>query len=559
VSLDRANKAKIAISFTVLLITVSWWVRIWPFFNYSPIRGVFFANNFYGMVYAIQNGQLYFTGDLGIESGIGSHVYSSSSDLLRTTYGAAVGLILTQSHEPTAIARALNMVPFQGVVLFPLSLLLLVKTRMKLDGDKAVFYTLMLAFGLLGTYNFIHTTSRGGVNVGAGLAFVAMLLWGLQAQIQDAWDWRYWTISTVAMIGVVGWYHTIILVLLIILPTLAGIVYILKRSNSSIILPVVFGLIAFLWLSNVSTTYFTNYVVGAVSLFARLLGEVTIHDAAVSPYRVAIESPLRIRIATIYAKLVVVLGFAAYGLFMLNRHRSSGLPNTRRQKIEALPFAYLLSLAPVFFAILAQYGPILAIHRTLKYGSLMLPAALAVLVVNGGQLVKRPQVRTGLQYVGIFAIVLAVVLSSFAFVSTPTRDRNQVTYSEQAGSEWMVEFGDSDTPVFTDYRLAAPFMTQGFFRISTAYGPRTTDAMSSFYYTNSTTGIKAELKKQAVGDAAPEYIYLSSRMTNPGVGIVVSGAYFQSMSPTEYEKFDRATHLHSIYDSGDGEVFADAQ
>src|SRR5439155_15180636 len=72
----------------------------------------------------------------------------------------------------------------------------------------------------------------------------------------------------------------------------------------------------------------------------------------------------------------------------------------------------------------------------------------------------RPNLRRG---VGIVLIV-AILLSLITYSLTPTLQGQYVSLSEAAGASWLVEHGPSDAVIFTDFRLAGPFVSQGFLR-----------------------------------------------------------------------------------------------
>lgn len=543
----------------ILLSILGWLIRIYRFQNHVPIRGVFYPNNFYAPVYIVNNGHLYKVYQFDIESIVGQNIYSSATDVFRSIYSAILILFLDSSiKSPESIARVLNNFPWQAIILFPFTNLLLAKVVIpqKISMIKRhVLYLIIYLVSLFGTYQIIYLTNSATIAAPVGWSFIIIVLWIIlktQQEYKALWN-KISILFIMTSIGVLGWYHTASVILFILISTMTILLYVLgddQKLNKFLLMSsgiyFVLFFAYFMWISITFFINFTNKFVGLISFSQKTYYYQYIH-------LIEFSFPLDIKIASVLSQLIPSIIISMYvfiiAIKLLNIKLAFRKYFKEKENVaEKVLMLYLSAMPLVFLFIFYSYGFSMASIRTLQYSTLVSPIAITRLLSS-----RNIPLSNLIQKAIIGMLILSCAFSIYSYINTPIRESGVIDLDEYTGGEWLKHVSsDKQVPIFTDYRLSAIFVVDGYFEIATIWPDNsyvTDEYVEKVYYTYSWEELNKYINKLRIKGNPPEYLVLSKKMMLPSVGINVGGLVFQPMDDIQMRKFYLSPRLSLIYNN----------
>jgi hypothetical protein len=551
--MKRANQWKIFISFSLLLFSIAWHVRVLPIRPWHPLGGNFFINGFYGIVYTIENGQMYETFGLGIESQFSRGVYTSSADLGRTLANALIITVFTDTATPEGIAGMLRNVPWVGMITFPAAMI----ASIEMVPGRRTFWErgITLTASLFGTYKVIYLTNHGGENAVFAWSMILFALYAITKMQKSNYERRYKAILLISSGAVLIYYHTASVILLILMAIYFSGKFALDRRRGLGTFFLIYST-AFLWyFMNASTTYFTSYIVkltGLVETLVSLSPEVGSTPTAISyAYESPIELPTYYRVISVGSRAAIALLFVVLSiLFVRDIYKRKRLQPYQEQLL-----IYMVAVPVIGLFIFQAHGLGSGISRTFEYGFIVF--GLLVVTVNRADL---PNIltRRRLQLFVTVVLVSGAIMGSFIYAESPSRGTGLIEDSEYESAQFAAEHQEGG--IWTDYRISGAVIAQSNYEI---YGiwpadhQTTKEQFERIYYSDNPNIALDEINQMS--DGRVEYLLLSENMMVSRYGINANGIRFENMTREEYGKFGETDRANHVYDSGDGEVYEIAE
>jgi len=543
---DR-DKLKISSSLVLLLFAAAWLIRVVGMQGYHPIGGGFFINGFYGIVYTIQNGHMFQTYGLGIDSIFASGVYTSSGDLGRSVTNSMIYLIIADPNSPTEVAMILRGFPWVGVFVFPAAMLVSIEM---IPGSRTPWERgITLIASLFGTYQVIYLSNNGGANAPFAWSMILIILYAI-TRIQQG-DKRYKTLLYLPAASVITYYHTASVIVLILVS-----VFLISRiyfdNVSGIEAFSVFYTCVFIWyFLNYSTTYFISYILkleGLIKLFLPFSAVGGTSPTAISyVHEAPVELPTYYRLVSISSRAIIAVLFAILFIFLMRGFYKNRSLQPHQQQL----LVYIFTIPVIGVFILQAHGIFTSISRMFEYGFI----SFGILTIT----VHRDHIPARLpnSYFRMLVTILIIggaIMSSFVYIDSPSRGMALIQDNEYNSARFAVEHTEGE--IWTDYRLSSPLVAQGHYEISGIW-PRdretTNQQFEQVYYTPNTQTALKEIDRISGNDL--KYLLLSENMMHPKQGINANGIRFQNLSHREYNKFSHAPRVCKIQDSGEGEVY----
>lgn len=391
-----------------------------------------------------------------------------------------------------------------------------------------------------------------GWNAGFGFAFISLCVYILLLLCRKTNDLRFKLLLLIFSSYLILLYHTAALVYGIV--SIILLVYSFKNQKIKILrLYTTSYLITFTaYLLYVYVSFFGT-IMGGVKQFVTLLLLGQIKIDVVNP-RTPFEAFDPIYLG-IYA-LSIIAGSSPLALFVLQDTLSKvlnsfslsykGKTNLNQEILEKHVFRILIiSLVISFFVWFVYMGRIGLIHRGKEYTSYFSILTFSYLI--GTHIPKKLNILLKV------SILIAIITSIYVY-SGSVEHRLHLTYSEKTSQEWLKEHIPPYKTIFTDLRLSANFVSDGYFKvIGPLDPPKVPDDIlinrlnAIFYGNNSTKAIKTLKSITTKTGENFDYLFFSERFTQIGI---YGYDYLYKPAPFNFTiKYDQS-ELNKVYYNG---------
>jgi hypothetical protein len=501
----------------------------------TGIEGQYAVNVQYGPWFLAAQSDLFdVTGDLPVRSNYTSGLNYGAVDFT-TTYLHGAALALARITDPHAIGQLNFTVPWQSLLLVPLTVIALYARFCQLRGKNLnpVDIASLYAFAAFGHYGMINWGISGGVLVPYG--WVLFLLIYLTLLMPDAS--KQWHVRWVALFIFFAWlaqptYHTLALALLVGVIWLALVYLILERrmivqSNTILLVSGMFA--AFLMYH--ARTFFNDY-----GRLGRRFFEDIFRSEENQTFAYFFRLSGVLAGLQYISYIAVAVPTICFLLLWWRRRRSDVLLSYH--------FAWLVWLVPMSMLFFAWAGFAGVVPRVLQFGTLLSLISAALVFSMGERL---------LRLVTTTAVVLSTFIAVYSVPAAGIGTATLLTEDEWTAIVWYKEHVGCDHVVFTDFRIGPAFGYQGCFGV---IGPTASSLTRSgqsnivpdLFYETTATRIAAALEVFTTtnGERA-EYALISATMTDPRTGVYLPDGHLRPMLQSTWSLYQKLPSWEAIY------------
>lgn len=415
---------------------------------------------------------------------------------------------------------------------FLLSLLLLVQ---KGNETKPFDYFVVGMYALLATPNLILTMTYGGATLGY-LVIVNIIYLYNRENRENSPAIRGLMILFAALIAISYFVGAVMLLVMLGSITIFEIFSRKKITNSATTTLVLLAIMLLTYLMYVSTSRFGNVIEFCKIILLIIQGKGKLTTAAgiefiIRPYitSTSLENSFR---TAFNALFVMIPPF--YFLTL-------GYKQFRVQKERFVAFSLTYAIIPTSLMLSLIIG---GVGRVVEYGALV---SLILFALMAGRIK-----RTHWKFLQIIAVI-AILSSTYAYSVDENKSILHITYSEQYATDFLSLNIDKQNTVFTDYRLAAPILSQGHFRTTgialTKYTSikQDIDNLKDVYWGNDSEAAYTALTKIRLDGRNIDYLLISKSMTQRLPSIRTYTFNLKPAPEDFYIKYDIDSRFSKVY------------
>ncbi len=441
----------------------------------------------------------------------------------------------------------LRFFPLEGTLFITLSVLSIYSLlrRYHKSPIKTVHIVLLTAASCFSSPMSITLSHLGLTNTPLGWFFIILVIYSsLQIYLHQKEKRNYlkWLVLRLIFISIlIVSYHTVSLVffVLIIVDAIVHLVY--GTQGRKILFATLYSVGFIAYLSILSRSFFTSYIKLAQKLNPLIQ---TSRNEVLSNSIVLSTGILN---TVINSLAIICVAIPAFALFYVTlRFNNSWLSNLSK---ELSFFGFMVALFPLSIAFYGFMGLPGLINRIGEYGTIM--TLIAISLIMG---VPKTHIKPrGLRFLVYLCAMGIVPLSGFSFLIGDVKG-NVFSTQEVLGAKTISEHIRSDILVFSDFRLAGAFFSQGHFLVNgvTDYSSSNEleEQIDSIFYSINEQVLKSSLREYF---SDYNYIFLSQEMTKDTPGIKLFDHSIKGMTLEQYDKF---SSLASVYSNGSVDLFA---
>lgn len=513
--------------FIIMLVLT---IRFYPLVNFSFAPAVFSSYITFSDIHTMATGHLVENGDIEVYDQFSGQLDAGSQLhpilVLRPMISILTGVSLSSPFYHLILSIAI-CIPF---LLACMSLLRSSKTELEISD-----YLICGLYSLIPTSEALSSLSYGGANIGY-LVFIFYVLLYLKEETPSI------KLTKIILVGVLAIsYFTGAMAFLVITSSIVIFSYFSKlKSAESFNFVSLYAIILIAYIMYISTSRFGSLVhIGTTiySLFSQ-------------------DSP---EIDTMATRLDIVNPFLVSTSFM-NKFRT--LINVF---FVAIPFSYFIICGYKFFvekkekivtsSIVFSLIPIViftsfvigSVGRMIEYGTLF---SVVLFILMAGRI--EPKHWRILKVIAI----LAVISASYSYVLNENMTITRITYAEESASYFLSTKIDESNVVFTDYRIAAPLLASGHFKvtgidmISTKKINSELESLNHIYWDNNSESALFALKQIKVDGNHISHIFFSNQMTKQMPGIRTYTFNFKPAPSSFYVKYNINPSFNRIFSNG---------
>jgi hypothetical protein len=246
----------------------------------------------------------------------------------------------------------------------------------------------------------------------------------------------------------------------------------------------------------------------------------------------------------VYGTFGILLLMAAYP--KLTRSSSSDV---------RLWWAFVLSLVVFGLGASSALGIVKGIFRVPEYLTI-----LSLLTIPSLLRGTSPNLRRGI----IASLAAVVVISGFIHMTSPIVPSQFLSPQEVAGTDWVMSGSEQDLVIFSDFRLAGPFVANGFLKVigvsDTGVPPEETSRLLfEIYYSGNPCLASKGLTSVTVfgSNETLDILLVSRRITNLFPGIQGYKANYEPAPGNFTLTYDSIPSLSRLYDNGQAVAYVD--
>lgn len=225
-----------------------------------------------------------------------------------------------------------------------------------------------------------------------------------------------------------------------------------------------------------------------------------------------------------------------------------GSNNLKDEKLNNLIWSYSLSLFPLGIMFSAWMG-IWGLWRLAEWGGLISLITFSSII---GVVNKKSKV------ILISFVFLAILTSSYAYVTDENLPTNKVTYAEHSNLLWIKQHFEpsNEQVIFTDMRLGGSLISEGYFKTVGLQDikdrpDRLINAYKDIYCNNDSFLAQTAISSFKLQDGENvKYLFFSEQMTKMVPGICVYSYTLKPPSDDFLSNYDNYSFTNSVYNNG---------
>lgn len=529
------------ISIFIIILLLSIIIRFYPLIStYSAHPADFSGPESYNIGYILDTGHLVKNHDVQTFSNFGATIYSLVDYPMLSIFRVSAHIVTCiplDSWEWFMITSFFISIAF--------SLILLSLYSHQRENFNTTHVAMIILFSLLGTPTIIY----GLIPTNAAFGWLFISLCVLQYMKHNNPKRRF--LLLFFSLFLIFLYYTPSIIYFIFLTVLLTYQYMIKRKDYPIII-VVFYFVSFVSYSiYIGTDRFNATTHLLPNIYELIKTGITGVVGGSHPesdlYSYLITTSNENKVKRLINAFFVSIPFI-YFVFI----GSGKIKNARNKDIL---WSLSLSLIPLGI-MLALWMGIWGIWRLAEWGGLF---SLIIFSLMIGDVSKKGQ------KILIFSVVIAVLTSSYAYISDENIPTNRITYTEDYNIHWITRTTSNEDVIFTDLRLAGALIGEGHFRVVGLHEKKENTSTlinlyKEIYLSYDDDDVASEVKRalssfKTMGREV-DYIFLSEQMMKMPPGIRVYNYTLKPPTKNITFRYDNLYSIYKIYDNGLSKIYS---